>query len=128
VEGSLVGKSFRNKFIQPVYYSFQVGRQLIRVISDGTATMQMDKLLGNVSAESLAEVLADNFLSNVLRSSINSFIMETDGEVIMIDTGAGDLIGKNSDHLLENIKSVGYTPEDITAVRLRIFMATIRAD
>jgi glyoxylase-like metal-dependent hydrolase (beta-lactamase superfamily II) len=105
-------------FDQHGVYSIQIGNQLVTALSDGTVAMQMDKLLGNISPGSLQTVLSDNFLNNDLKSSINTFLLETESKLILIDTGAGDLMGAESGHLLKNLQVAGYRLEDIDYVLL----------
>jgi glyoxylase-like metal-dependent hydrolase (beta-lactamase superfamily II) len=105
-------------FHQEGIYYIQVGDQLVIALSDGTAAMEMDKLLGNISPESLKKVLSDHFLKNELKSSINTYLLEIDNKLVLIDTGAGDLMGANAGHLLNNLSRIGYHPADIDVVLL----------
>jgi glyoxylase-like metal-dependent hydrolase (beta-lactamase superfamily II) len=65
--------------------------------------------------------------NNLLVLTLRSLIVETDGHVILIDTGWGDKQDEkffrhvhlhNGEGLLEGLKNRGYSPEDITDVLL----------
>jgi glyoxylase-like metal-dependent hydrolase (beta-lactamase superfamily II) len=110
--------SIFGKFRQPAYYYIKLGEQLVIALNDGTVSMQMNKLLGNISEQALSKILADNFLANTLSSSVNAYLLQIDGITILIDTGAGDLMGSNSGHLLHHLISVGIRAEDVDVILL----------
>jgi glyoxylase-like metal-dependent hydrolase (beta-lactamase superfamily II) len=103
---------------QAGYYSVYIGNIMIRVLSDGTTDMDMYEILVNIQAEELENLLFKSFLSNTVIGSINIYLIQIEGKLILIDTGSGDLLDDNSGYLLESLEAVGYTPGDIDIILL----------
>ena len=51
-------------------------------------------------------------------SAINAFLLQSDGGTVLVDTGAGPLMGAGAGRLLANLGAAGVTPADIDTVLL----------
>ncbi|HAT5006012.1 MBL fold metallo-hydrolase [Serratia marcescens] len=100
----------------PGYYRMPLGKMTVTAVSDGTVTLPLEQLLTNISPETLQKRLADDGISSLAETSINTFVIDTGKQKILIDAGAGSLIGKTGGHLLDNLREAGYPPESIDAV------------
>ena len=49
---------------------------------------------------------------------INAFLINTGQKLILIDTGAGDLYGKDGGLLVSNLRAAGYSPEQVDEIFL----------
>jgi glyoxylase-like metal-dependent hydrolase (beta-lactamase superfamily II) len=63
-------------------------------------------------------LLAASELAAPVEGSINAFLVNTGDKLILIDSGAGSLYGACCGHLLENLRSSGYRPEQIDEIYL----------
>ncbi|HEY4194992.1 MAG TPA: MBL fold metallo-hydrolase [Mucilaginibacter sp.] len=103
---------------QAGYYSVWIGNVLVRVLSDGTTDMDMDKILVNIRTDELEPILFRSFLSNTVMGSINTYLIHIGDKLILIDTGSGDLLDDASGFLLKSLEAVGYAPGNIDAILL----------
>jgi len=100
----------------PGFYRFRLGDFLITVLSDGTAPRDLAEIMSKPDAvrssfEALHEMLP-------VELSINCFLIDNGVEKILVDTGAGELFGSKSGHLVTNLRAAGYRPEEIDAILL----------
>ncbi len=103
----------------PGFCRIMVGDFEVTVVSDGTVTVPMDKLLTNISAEQVRTILGHANLKPQYEVSINTFLINSGSRLVLVDTGAGDLFGpKTGGKLVANLKAAGYEPSDLDAVLL----------
>lgn len=102
----------------PGYYRMMLGDWQITAVSDGTVVVPLDKLLTNISPQRLGERLAQEAMKPAAETSINTFVINTGRQLILVDTGAGPLLGKAGGHLLDNLRAAGFPPEKIDLVLL----------
>ncbi|WP_373328554.1 MBL fold metallo-hydrolase, partial [Cronobacter turicensis] len=86
--------------------------------SDGTVTIPADKLLTRIAPDALNARLADDALTPQVETSINAYVINTGDKLILVDTGAGALLGNNGGHLPENLRAAGIDPSQIDTVLL----------
>ncbi len=105
-------------------FSFRVGSFLCTAVSDGTHTYHEPArlLFANAPEQRLEEVLADSGLQlETWREWVNPYtcllVRAADG-VVLIDTGAGDVLGPDAGRLIPNLESEGMAPADIDLVIL----------
>lgn len=103
---------------QPGYYRVMVGEIEVTALSDGTNALPAGKLLVGMEKAEIDKKLADSFLSDPVETSINAYLINTGKKLILVDTGAGGLLDKNSGHLLASLKAAGYAPRQIDEVYL----------
>ena len=114
----------------PGFYRMMVGKFEVTVLSDGTHPFPVHKVLtqvvGDKGAVPLDQVapgeadalLAESKLAVPVEGSINAFLVNTGSKLILIDSGAGSLYGDCCGHLIDNLKSAGYTPEQVDEIYL----------
>ncbi len=104
--------------MNPGYYSIRLGDFKITAVSDGTVMVDFTELMNNTSPEEVARLLARRYHGAQVETSINAYVIDTGNHVAIVDTGAGDVFAPSGGHLVENLKSAGYQPEQIDAVLL----------
>ncbi|WP_315292125.1 MBL fold metallo-hydrolase [Serratia proteamaculans] len=102
----------------PGYYRMPLGKFVITAVSDGTVTIPLDKLLTHISPQELKQRMAQEAMTPQAETSINTFVIDTGKQRVLVDTGAGPLFGKAGGHLLENLRAAGYPAETLDAVLL----------
>lgn len=101
----------------PGFYRIMLGNFEVTALSDGTVDLPMDQLLSGDPAKTRA-LLATSFLSAPLETSVNAYLINTGGKLVLIDSGAGALFGPTLGKLLANLKASGYSPEQIDDIYL----------
>jgi glyoxylase-like metal-dependent hydrolase (beta-lactamase superfamily II) len=103
----------------PGYYRMMLGDFEVTAISDGTVTIPLDKLLRHVSLPEMKHLLSRGNLRTQAETSINTFLINTGTQLVLVDTGAGRLFGPSAGgQLVQNLRAAGYRPEDIDVVLL----------
>jgi glyoxylase-like metal-dependent hydrolase (beta-lactamase superfamily II) len=101
----------------PGFYRLMLGDFEVTVLSDGTNPLPAMKLLqGNPPR--IAEALKRNFLGEQVETSHNSFLVNTGTKLVLIDAGAGTLLGPQTGDLLNNLRAAGYRPEQVDEIYL----------
>src|SRR4029450_1874366 len=94
-----------------VFYRLRLGDFKITVLSDGTASRDLSKIMSKPDA--VHEDFRRSHEELPTDISINCFLLDTGATKVLIDTGAGALFGESSGHLVSNMRAAGYRPEDI---------------
>lgn len=102
----------------PAYYRMQLGDFEITALSDGTVPLPVDRMMNNITPEEVRRLLAASFEPLPVETSINAYLVNTGGKLLLVDVGAGKLFGQHGGHLLANLKAAGYAAADIDAVLL----------
>ena len=102
----------------PGYYRMTLGNLRITAVSDGTVTVPLDKLLTNISPDTLRQAMAKDVMTPQAETSINAYVIDDGKKRILVDTGAGDLFGSAGGHLQTNLAAAGYPADSIDAVLL----------
>lgn len=100
----------------PGYYRTILGAYEITVLSDGTAPREVDKIMSK--PEEIRKTMADDHQALPIDLSINAFLINTGSKLILVDTGAGELLGATSGKLIANMRAAGYRPEQVDAILL----------
>ncbi|WP_218587820.1 MBL fold metallo-hydrolase [Rhodanobacter sp. OK091] len=95
------------------FYRLRLGDDMVTALLDGTHPFKADELFTGIERDKVDAILADNFLSSPVEGSINAFLIDTGSHLILIDTGAGPLYGKDGGYLADNLIAAGYRPEDV---------------
>jgi glyoxylase-like metal-dependent hydrolase (beta-lactamase superfamily II) len=101
----------------PGFYRMMLGDFEVTVINDGTTSLDVDKLLAEPAAKTEA-ALKQSFEASPVETSSNAFLINTGTKLVLIDTGAGKLLGPTLGKLLINLRAAGYKPEQIDDVFL----------
>ncbi len=109
----------------PGWYRLALGRVEVTALLDGTHPFPAREVLTR-GTQSLAgaepgladRLLAAAYLTAPVEGSINAFLVNTGKKLVLIDSGAGALYGKDGGHLLANLRAAGYAPEQVDVVLL----------
>jgi len=102
----------------PGYYRFRLGKLEVTALLDGTHPFQAEQLAVNAKPHEVATLLARQYLTSPTEGMINAFLINSGSRLILIDTGAGDLYGKDGGLLVGNLRAAGYTPDQIDEIYL----------
>ncbi|MTD42640.1 MBL fold metallo-hydrolase [Erwinia sp. CPCC 100877] len=99
-------------------HSLKLGDWRVTAVSDGSAQVPLEKLMKNISPDRLRQRLAAAREPSPTPTAINAFVIDTGKRRILVDTGAGPLMGESSGHLVDNLRAAGITPQSITTILL----------
>ncbi|OWA52010.1 hypothetical protein BV898_16466 [Hypsibius exemplaris] len=102
----------------PGFFRLMLGDFEVTAISDGTGAFPPEALMPNAPKEELLRARQRAFVPTPAPMSCNAFLVNTKEHLVLIDTGAGSLMGPSFGKLVENIRAAGYQPEQIDNVLL----------
>jgi glyoxylase-like metal-dependent hydrolase (beta-lactamase superfamily II) len=102
----------------PGYFRMMLGDFEVTAISDGTVDLPVNTILQGIKPAAVDKALAKSYLKSPLETSVNAFLVNTGGKLVLIDAGAGGLFGPTLGNFLTNLKAAGYQPEQIDEVYL----------
>ncbi|CAI2457081.1 MBL fold metallo-hydrolase [Serratia plymuthica] len=102
----------------PGFYRIMLGSYEVTALSDGVIRLPVDKLLLNSTPQQIAEGLAEHHQSLPVVTSVNAYLINTGSKLVMIDAGAGKLLGDGLDQLVAHLRAAGYQPEQIDEIYL----------
>lgn len=102
----------------PGYYRALLGDFTITVLTDGTTPVPFGDLLHGADRAALAAAFARAAAPIDRETSINSFLIDTGRQRILIEAGAGALFGECCGRLPAMLRAAGYAPESIDAILL----------
>ena len=101
------------------YYRFVIGEIEAVVISDGGLSFKpiQPTWAPEASKEDLEGMLRSAFLpTDRLNLEVNTLLLKIGGELVLVDTGAGNLFGPTLGKMPERLAASGVRPEQVTAV------------
>lgn len=101
----------------PGLYRLMIGDYEVTALSDGKNPLAAAKLLQGDPSR-IADALKSNFLGEQVETSHNSFLVNTGDKLVLIDAGAGTLLGAQTGKLLSNLRTAGYRPEQVDEIYL----------
>jgi len=101
---------------QAGFYRMKIGTIDVIALSDGTLGSELLKRLSR--PKEAEKLMAKAFLKSPFDTSVNAFLIQLGQRQILVDTGAGDLLGPKVNKLTFSLKAVGVSPEQITDVLL----------
>lgn len=99
----------------PGWYRLQLGDFEITALSDGSIDLPVDKLLQQPAANTL-RALQHAYLGVPLETSVNAYLVNTGGKIVLVDTGTAGLFGPTAGRVLANLKASGYSPEQVDEI------------
>ena len=102
----------------PGFYRLMVGDVEVTALSDGTRPLPAGKVLTHVKAGEVEQGLKRAFLSDPVETSFNAFLINTGDKLVLIDTGAGALMGQPPGQVVQNLKAAGYQPDQVDEIYL----------
>ena len=118
---SAVTLSKNSKLVQSQagFYRMTIGDINVTALSDGTVGLQiLDGLLLNAKSGEVQKLLAHNYQKSPINASINAFLIQLSGRLILIDAGSAELVGPTANKLPDSLRAVGVQPEQITDIFL----------
>jgi glyoxylase-like metal-dependent hydrolase (beta-lactamase superfamily II) len=100
----------------PGYYRMGLGDFEITALSDGAFPIQTDELLSNIPAKEPSAALGSNFSKSPVATSASGYLLNTGAKLVLIDTGAGTLLGPGVGKLVGNLHAAGYQPEQVDEI------------
>lgn len=100
------------------HYVTPVGDYQLTVLLDRTMAMPADQLLVGVTPEQIRAWLGTRFRTAPVATSLNSFLINTGAELLLVDSGGGDLMGPGGASLLPTLQGAGYQTAQIDKVLL----------
>ncbi|WP_421700613.1 MBL fold metallo-hydrolase [Ancylobacter sp.] len=98
-------------------YRFRVGDIQATVLSDGVIGGPPRVYASDAPETELQEVLRRAFLAtDHMTLNLNTLLIETGGQRILIEAGAGKTMGPNGGRLFENLAAIGLGPADINVI------------
>lgn len=102
----------------PGYYRLELGDFEVIALLDGTHPFDATGLAVGAKPGEMEELLDKAYLKSPVEGMFTAFLVKTPGKLVLIDTGAGDLYGRDGGLLVSNLKAAGYTPDQIDEIYL----------
>ena len=102
----------------PGYYRMMLGDFEVTALSDGTVALPVNQLLTNTNKARVDRALARSGLASPLETSVNGYLINTGGKLVLVDAGAAGLCGPTLGKLIDNLKAAGYQPEQVDEIYL----------
>ncbi|CAI2527680.1 MBL fold metallo-hydrolase [Serratia liquefaciens] len=102
----------------PGFYRIMLGSYEVTALSDGVLRLPVDKLLLNSSPKQIETALAEHHQGLPVVTSVNAYLINTGSKLILIDTGAGSLLGEGLGKLVANLEAAGYQPQQVGEIYL----------
>lgn len=102
----------------PGFYRIMLGSYEVTALSDGVLRLPVEKLLLNSSPKQIENALAERHQKLPVITSVNAYLINTGSKLILIDTGAGKLLGNGLGKLVANLKAAGYQPQQVDEIYL----------
>jgi glyoxylase-like metal-dependent hydrolase (beta-lactamase superfamily II) len=100
----------------PGFYRLTLGAFEITALSDGVLPLPATQLLKGATSSEIKQLLALEYLTDLVPTSANAFLVDTGAKLVLVDTGAGRLLGPAMGQLLANLRAAGYKPEQIDEI------------
>lgn len=115
--GQSVGSDAQPTSDQPGHYVVRMGATQVIALSDGTVPISATELLHGDESNTVQRLLRRAYLSNPVEISINTFLIQSGGRLILIDAGSGELFGPaHGGKLINSMKTAGFDPKAVTDV------------
>jgi glyoxylase-like metal-dependent hydrolase (beta-lactamase superfamily II) len=103
----------------PGLYRLKVGEIEVTCVSDGTIALP-SAVFGPDNQAEARRVLAESFIDPAapVPCALNTFLVNTGGRLVLIDTGSGAWLGPTMGQLTANLAAMGVTPAQIDTVVL----------
>jgi glyoxylase-like metal-dependent hydrolase (beta-lactamase superfamily II) len=99
----------------PGVYRRRIGDALVTTINDGFLDIPFEILRG-VPRDEMQALMHSAFRDGPPRLTVNAFVIETDRNTILVDSGGGSTTVYSMGLLPENLRAAGFSPEDFDTV------------
>ena len=98
-------------------YRLRIGTVPVFALSDGSVPMDLHQLLQHRTPAQTDALLKRNFQVNPVEASINAYLIQLPGRLVLIDTGSGELFGPTAGGgLIASLARAGFEPGQITDI------------
>ncbi len=98
-------------------YRLRIGAVPVVALSDGSVPQDLHQLLQHTTPAQIDALLRRNFQANPVEASINAYLVQLPGRLVLIDTGSGELFGPGAGGgLIASLKRAGFEPGQITDI------------
>ena len=103
----------------PGFHRQAVGDAVVTAVYDGYVALD-PKSLSGLDQGKIRELMAKEFQikNSTLQVSVNAFLVHTEKNLILIDSGSANCFGPTMGRMVDNIKAAGYNPADVDTVLL----------
>jgi glyoxylase-like metal-dependent hydrolase (beta-lactamase superfamily II) len=99
----------------PGFYRLKVGDLEVTALFDGPGVFSVNWLNGQKTKDSVLKALQDD--PHLLDVADTGYLVNTGKQLILVDAGSGTWFGGGKfGHLVANLRSAGYTPEEVNIV------------
>lgn len=102
---------------QAGYYRMKLGNSNVTALSDGTLPLTHNFLTNTTTAE-LDQLLGRAKVPYPIETSVNAYLIEMGTRLILVDTGAGELMGPSLGQLPASLRAAGYQAAQVTDILL----------
>jgi glyoxylase-like metal-dependent hydrolase (beta-lactamase superfamily II) len=99
----------------PGVYRRRIGDALVTTINDGFLDIPFEILRG-VPQDEMQALMRSAFRDGPPRLTVNAFVIETDRNTILVDSGGGSTTVYSMGRLPENLRAAGFSPDDFDTV------------
>jgi glyoxylase-like metal-dependent hydrolase (beta-lactamase superfamily II) len=101
----------------PGYFRMALGDFEVTALYDGGVQLPVAILKG-ASQKDISRALERAFVDpqTGIPTAVNTFLVNTGRNLVLVDTGAGAYFGAKAGHLAENIRAAGYDPAQVDTV------------
>jgi glyoxylase-like metal-dependent hydrolase (beta-lactamase superfamily II) len=99
----------------PGVYRRRIGDALITTINDGFLDISFEILRG-AELDDLQGLMRNAFRDGPPRLTVNAFVIETDRNTILVDSGGGSTTVYSMGRLPDNLRAAGFKPDDFDTV------------
>ncbi len=100
----------------PGWYRPLVGDFAVTALSDGTVRLHVLQLLRGDPARLKAALERGHLFGETVETSVNAYLVNTGGKLVLVDAGAGTLFGPTLGSLVQNLRAAGYQPEQVDEI------------
>jgi glyoxylase-like metal-dependent hydrolase (beta-lactamase superfamily II) len=114
---SLQAEAPMQKTQSPGYYRMMLGQIEVTALFDGIVELDA-ALLQNISETDVKDLLSRSMIDDPhkLPTSVNAYLINTGNKLVLIDAGGGTFYGSTKGQLPENLKTSGYTADQVDDV------------
>lgn len=103
----------------PAFYRLMLGEWEVTALCDGTVDVPFDALLNGIAPADVQEIYGRCGEQLPAEVSINAYLIHTGNQLVLVDTGAGELFGeRGGGELADAIELAGYSVDQIDVVLL----------
>jgi glyoxylase-like metal-dependent hydrolase (beta-lactamase superfamily II) len=113
---TLHAQSYHAPLEQSPFYRLKIGNVVVTALTDGTIPINLNELLTNVKPGEVDSLSRRSYQTATEEASVNAYLIQTGGKLILIDAGAAELYGPTLGHITESLNKIGFKPEQIDAV------------